>query len=529
MRSRRELRRRHGPRSVSPVLPRREQGGDVTALLLPSDGPDDVAVVSLIVDLRQAPSPTLSHGAILIGPPSLRDRSWTQWYNDHHLDPLAASAGATIREEGDTVLLLRQAVTLDEANRWVASVVDTGHTTATSNLPGIAVPVAPPQTPLRVFPHSDTPLSGLCAMACRPLWGFHLPALEPVPPFEPDRNLFPNDPILHGSPALWAVGVSGTGLDRRGLHRAGSGLLIGRLERRAWIDDVRGGDRLESFDVHIGLDPDQVALWELELELEERMGEEMIYSRRVRLDELRLPDLPATETVHAVTALPTLGYGVRRRVSLRHFDGDLLDLTSEFNIAERVETSVHVAGANETLDKARPAGSVVVGHDAPPHDVYTRQADLERVETEYRQLLQEGLADRIIEEDRDAVIARLRQDLSRSAGEVAVVDRYFANSEVGWEILRAVGGPVRLLISQQMDYAPPSDLEVSVRIWTRKPIPFHDRLFLWAGGGLSIGQSPNGFGATTFRLQRLTSVEANGWRHLFDAWWQLSAPLFPPE
>lgn len=56
------------------------------------------------------------------------------------------------------------------------------------------------------------------------------------------------------------------------------------------------------------------------------------------------------------------------------------------------------------------------------------------------------------------------------------------------------------------------------RAWPGKP-PWHDRIYLWKGGGLSVGTSPSGLGHRVARLDRLNANEAAGWQTMFNAWW----------
>jgi hypothetical protein len=48
---------------------------------------------------------------------------------------------------------------------------------------------------------------------------------------------------------------------------------------------------------------------------------------------------------------------------------------------------------------------------------------------------------------------------------------------------------------------------------------FHDRLYLWETGGISVGTSPSGLDKRDARVDRLGSVEADGWRALFETYW----------
>jgi hypothetical protein len=64
------------------------------------------------------------------------------------------------------------------------------------------------------------------------------------------------------------------------------GLLVGRMERRAWLADPRGSGDYESFNPHIRWDPGRCDLADLQVELEEWEGEELAYSRRLDLGDI---------------------------------------------------------------------------------------------------------------------------------------------------------------------------------------------------------------------------------------------------
>jgi hypothetical protein len=60
--------------------------------------------------------------------------------------------------------------------------------------------------------------------------------------------------------------------------------------------------------------------------------------------------------------------------------------------------------------------------------------------------------------------------------------------------------------------------QLEIRSWSQKA-PWHDRAYLWADGGLTVGVSPSGLGKRLMRLDRLSPVEAGAWRTWFEAWW----------
>jgi hypothetical protein len=58
----------------------------------------------------------------------------------------------------------------------------------------------------------------------------------------------------------------------------------------------------------------------------------------------------------------------------------------------------------------------------------------------------------------------------------------------------------------------------------RPEAPIHDRIYLWDGGGLSLGGSPTTFGQAPLRLARLSDGEADLWRAEFENLWR--SPFF---
>jgi hypothetical protein len=80
---------------------------------------------------------------------------------------------------------------------------------------------------------------------------------------------------------------------------------------------------------------------------------------------------------------------------------------------------------------------------------------------------------------------------------------------------------VRILRASQQVAVPKMLPNVQIRRFVAqdKPVPFHDRIYLWDDTGLSVGTSPNGFGRRVFRIDELPRLESETWRALFDRWW----------
>lgn len=204
--------------------------------------------------------------------------------------------------------------------------------------------------PVRVFPQDDSPASSLCAAAVRPVAG----VLFRGPPTE--------EPVPEGR---WSSGTNSYyGLPLRlGLFepptpsaRFPAGLLVGRMERRAWFNGVRGEPELTTFLLDIGLEPARIDISDLEVTLDEWVEEELVYSRRVRLEEVPIDharDEPAVQV-----RVPALGPRVRRAARLHHRDGTLLDRTSRFHVVESVEVSISTLPRDGAMPRPRSRAPV---------------------------------------------------------------------------------------------------------------------------------------------------------------------------
>ena len=78
--------------------------------------------------------------------------------------------------------------------------------------------------------------------------------------------------------------------------------------------------------------------------------------------------------------------------------------------------------------------------------------------------------------------------------------------------------PPRVLIGGNVD-PPPATFSGRARQWHDRGAPFHDRFFLWDGGGVSVGTSANTFGDRLFRIARLGAAESEVLQTQFSLWW----------
>jgi len=158
---------------------------------------------------------------------------------------------------------------------------------------------------------------------------------------------------------------------------------------------------------------------------------------------------------------------------------------------------------------------VTTGDTRQAQDIVELLGAVERVRNQYATMRREGTANRIFH-DIDAGREALRSILRRVPGELLVVDAYLRD----WELLSAVSGPPpRVLIGSDVP-PPPPGFAGSVGRWRKGHAPFHDRFFLWEGGGVSVGTSAGAIHDRLFRIVRMSPVEADTLRSQFALWWQ---------
>ena len=153
-----------------------------------------------------------------------------------------------------------------------------------------------------------------------------------------------------------------------------------------------------------------------------------------------------------------------------------------------------------------------------------------------------GLPDRVVTDPSSALL-RLRSVLARARRELLALDPYFGWNINDWTVFDDVTVGVRVLtghgrydrrtaaLRSQEVLAPPSGTaafspSLEVRSWRAGSAPWHDRLYLWEGGGLSVGTSPSGLGGRLAPIDRIGEVEAAAWRDHFEIWW--ADPLAQP-
>jgi len=139
--------------------------------------------------------------------------------------------------------------------------------------------------------------------------------------------------------------------------------------------------------------------------------------------------------------------------------------------------------------------------DAP--DLVELLGSVQRVRSQYAALRRGGLAARLFDNPADGRAA-LRKLLLRAPGQLLVIDPWLRD----WDLVDNLpSGPARVLLGPSVD-PPPSTFTGQVAQHAGGVAPFHDRFFLWEGGGVTVGTSAGSSSRRLFRIARISGVEA---------------------
>jgi hypothetical protein len=473
--------------------------------------PGDAAVLSVIYE-GSGPPWRLRHGSLIFGPPELADCTWDTWHVENTGRAMRVGASvvdSTFAHEQNGLLIGRIGLSFAEAQE-VLNALAHDELPAVGPIPGATtIGIEGPRAPIRVLPHLATPAGRLAFMASRPMKAFLFPL-----PDEAAATPFPDNWMISGShvflPDRWEAGIIAS--DSAG-PIAPRGLLVANLERRAWIRRMRAADdELHYYEVSIGLDPTQITPFELVLELREWIGDELARATRLPLEWLDLSAWSGEN--HLEVTLPMFGAGGKRSVSLCDLGGELLDLSDAVFLAETIQLKM----ITKTLSGGTSTEHNSVIGTKLERTLEARLARAASIDDEYRKLIEDGMANRVVLQGNMA-LPYLQQRLEATARkEVMVVDRYFGD----WQIFDNLELPVRVLVSQPRGRPlPRAGLEV--RCWQqpakRVRPPFHDRHYLWHGGGLSVGASSGGLGDSDTRIDSLDPAQAEHLAERFNELW----------
>lgn len=472
-------------------------------------------------------SAELMFGSAIIGPVELANLSWAGWMArtnrstarivaDWQATGLQIDKWKTFTEARDGWLFHRFAIyspdLLRKMAEWISALFagDVEIPITEDHRIRLTTSCTSPLAMVRTFPYLNSPASALVQAVGRPTLGFLFrrngrPITTPLPS-EWELN---GTPV--SQPAYWLLGVSpeSTDIDK---PAEGIGLYVGRLETRAWLTEIRGNPGFITFDVGIGLDMSRVSLADLELSLEEYLRGDLVSARRIRLGDIELPAAAPSVSIR----LPTLGSGLQRRVRLFDRDGVLVDATNRLSMVEQIQASFSLLDTSETT-------TVTVG-SIQNLDLVQRLQRADEAENQFTTLLERGLANRIIDDPTTGLL-RLQANLQYAIGHLDILDPYFGHAPADWMVLDQVSVHVRVLTNHGGNLThPPAGtaaraLSLNVRKWQNGKTAWHDRVYLWSGGGLTVGTSPSGLGKRVARLDRMGGTEATGWQQLFDSWW----------
>jgi hypothetical protein len=351
----------------------------------------------------------------------------------------------------------------------------------------------------RWFPFDDrAPAGHLAAALNRPILGW-LHSLDDgrrdvaVSPPE-DWDAVPGRSLLGATVNLLGIGF-----------RAPRSLLVGRAGRIAWFRTLRGNPPdLRELVVTIGLDPTRISAWELAIEIEERtQSRDLVSARRLALADLVLP-AHGPESLDVV--LPVSGAGLTRSVRLYADTGLLLDC-AKVTLLESIRINGRELGVRSSSD------------------LRTRLAAIDSVESAYGDLLRAGAHGRVVATgEGPAGISEIASRLMTARGEVLIFDPYFGNADtsVGWDLLDTVAVPARVLGGADMALPIDSDTrwpDIDFKRWKTNPPKFHDRAYLWDGGGIVVGTSADGLGKRLSLIDRVEPAVAQLLSDHFEAWW----------
>ena len=481
---------------------------------------DELVVLSVCAaDRPDHDSWLLVHGSLLIVPEACARLSWPSWRaSEGHRHqrvlgpPLPAEGIAT----GDTWLVGRAVLDVGTAENWFEQLAEHGAGSTPFELAG-ADPLPPlwaqlerPEALLRVLPNIDSPASSLISGLDRPaqalLWTSTADPMLTIP----DDVDIAGQRVYSATRELAGIHITPEYVDKS--IRTARGLLVGRAERRAWIHEARGTGGFESFVADLGWDPARIDVADLEVTHVERLGRETVLSTRIRLEDVDLADVRASG--RCSIQLPTIGRKVTHEVLLHTAEGELLDRSGPYPLLERIISTMTVDG--HTL---KPN---VYGITDPAPGLEARLERRDRLEAELQALLQSSAQARVIA-DRQTAIQRLREMLAGARGELLVQDRYFGQDVDDWRLLDDVPVPVRVLTGKvardKHDNVRKAAIPAHVEARYRPKAPIHERLYLWDGGGLSVGGSPTTFGNAPVRIARLRQADADAWRTEFEALW----------
>jgi hypothetical protein len=480
---------------------RKMQNVDAYGLVTYLAPEDDEIVIVSAVTTQDSPE-RLLRASLIIGPPELADSNWQGWQALHDIQAIGAPEPPkpTYLTSASQFRTYRVVTDISAVTRWLVGILSSGVGERLGILPVVQSTIEAPFAPLRISPRLGSPASTFVEASVRSSTGylFRGPDITFDVPmmWESEEGDFVNSPLSAG--LMCAPGLPG-------------GIVLARLERRAWISSLRGGEELGTFDCYIGIESDRIDIQDLSVSLDEWINGELVHSQQVKLEDLDVDHVRGEPNI--VIRLPTLGSGVERSVRLHDRHGTLLDASQDqFRIVESVGLTVKAIDFGE-----EHAFTTVIGNREPTPLFLDRSSAIDRVRQQYELLFDHGAKSTLLLPGGN--VRNIMGDrLAQARGVLRIVDRYFGKSPLDWKMLDKVTVPIEVLTSKGIPPPPTATSGIAVRWITSKP-PFHGRAYLWQDGGFSVDASPDGFGRDPVYITPLQPAVSVSWQALFAAWW----------
>jgi hypothetical protein len=469
---------------------------------------DETAVVSVIA-AAHGDRLRLRCASVIIGPAAIAE-GWPEWRThegrrDGLTAPLTAGRSSGFLLEWEDGVAGRAVGDLEDVVQWLDLALRRGATPALGAIPALETELGSAPAPIEMGSQSYTAAGHLAYQLWRPMSGYLFPVASDVPaPSLADPWELGDATLYNGAMSLLAIPWNPAAEP----PIASRSLLLARMQRRAWLTSHRLKD--DTFVLGVKREKAQVEWEDLELEIEERYDDERVIAERLRLEDVNLPDEAHLHEGLDIT-LPSLGRRIERLVRLHDRDGRLLDEWRPFRMVESYSFSLSTADASGIEHRG--------GEQRPSPELVELLAGAQRVKAGYAQLRREGLRHRLFDQ-RDQARAVLRRMLERAHGDLLVADPYLGD----WDLLENLSvRSVRVLLGARAA-DPPPEFSGRVARWRIEGgqfqvAPFHDRFFLWDGGGVNVGTSIGPGEDRLFRMVRLSSAEAAELGERLALWW----------
>jgi hypothetical protein len=470
-------------------------------------------ILSVLLDREDSGTVSLRHASALVVPQACADVSWGNWRSSETQRPLSLCPESSPSEfiiEDKRWVAGRSTMSVDLGASWLAGVAEAAqagdaHLPEPPGLPRFDAALRTPRVLVRVIPGTNQPAGLFLTSAARPGMGTVWPVDDRPDIVVPRVVRYRDDEMSLGHCLLGMLVPTQGGP----ASHPPFGLFVGRLERRAWLTEMRGdGPQFESLLVNMGWDPARIDLADLVLDLEQYISGDLVAQLRVSIE-----DAAGVEEVRdagrCTISLPTYGAGVASQVTLMTRDGALLDRRGPHPLAERIEINLSIDGS--------PVSRSSLAAIRAPLGLEDREVRGRLVKQQVAELAAQGAEGRLLV-DKEAADRRLRIELRTAQVELLVHDPYFGQHPDDWRLLDDVRVPVRVVTRKALD--PPPRIASHVRArYRRNEHTMHDRFYLWNGGGIAIGGSPTTFGKAPVRVGRISAADSELLRGVFEKLW----------